>query len=143
MTDRTHWRKVHRRMNEALLFAEDLGGLGSKPVDVEIADSGVMLVKGADESRNMPWLAFRGGDGKPRPKRLALNVTNCKTMQALTGTGEIERWRGWITLIVVTTRFFDQKAKEMTSTEAIRIAPTRPQPPKPARPIETDEEQQR
>lgn len=122
----THWRKVHRRMNENLLFAEDLGGLGAKPVDVEIIDSGVILVKGADDSKNMPWLAFQGGDGKPRQKRLALNVTNAKTMQALTGTGIIERWRGWITLVVVTTRFFDQKTKEMASTEVIRIAPKRP-----------------
>ncbi|MDQ3295106.1 MAG: hypothetical protein M3619_00790 [Myxococcota bacterium] len=113
-------------MNEHLLFAEDLGGMGAK-VDVEIIDSGVALVKGADDSKDMPWIAFRGQDGKPKHKRLALNVTNCKTMQSISGVSAIEQWRGWITLIVVKTSYYDQKTKKMEETEAIRIASKRPQ----------------
>ena len=136
----THWRTVHKRMNENLLFAEDLGGLGGK-VDVEIVDSGVAMVKGSDDSKNMPWIAFRGVDGKPKQKRLALNVTNSKTMQSIAATGVIEQWRGWITLVVVITTYFDQKTKQMEKTEAIRIAPKRPsrETSKPTEPAQKSE----
>lgn len=123
----THWRKVHRRLNEHLLFAEDLGGFGAKPLDVEISDSGIFAVKGQDGSKDMPWLAFRGADGKERAKKLGLNVGNCKTMQTLTGSGIVQDWRGWITLLVVRTTYSDSKTKERIETDAIRIAPKRPQ----------------
>lgn len=126
----THWRKVHKRKNDHLLFAEDIGPVGSS-VDVEIIDSGVITVEGADDKKPMPWLAFAGKSGKPGQKRLALNVTNCKTMQSLAGTGAIEHWRGWVTLLVVETTYYDQATKKKETTDAIRIAPKRP--PAPAR----------
>lgn len=117
----THWRNVHRRKNVHLLFAEDIGG---RPVDVEIVDSGVETVSGAKkgDEKDMPWLAFAG-----KKKRLALNVTNCKTMTTIAGTPVIERWRGWITLIVVKTSYYDQMTGKTETTDAIRIAPERPQ----------------
>lgn len=120
-----HWRKVHKRMNEHLLFAEDLGGLGCAPRDLEVVDSGVAAVKDGDgKSKPMPWLAFKGAK-----KKLALNVTNCKTMESLCGTGVVAQWRGPVTLLVVETTFHDQKTKTMQTTAAIRISTRRPRMP--------------
>lgn len=116
----THWRKVHRRQNENLLFAEDLGGL--KSVDVEIVGSGVTKAKTSDgKGKSMPYLEFRG-----KKKVLGLNATNCKAMEAITGTGIVETWRGWITLTVVRTKYKDIKTGRDEETDAIRIAPRRP-----------------
>ncbi len=132
----THWRKVHKRKNEHLLFAEDLGGFGAKPRDVEIVDSGVIKVEGAEnDSKDMPWIAFRGAK-----KRLALNATNCKTLQSICGTGTIEQWRGWITLIVVRTTYYDRLTKKTEDTDAIRIAPRRPKGKGDSKPIVDDGE---
>jgi hypothetical protein len=121
-----HWRHVHKRLNEHMLFAEDLGPVGTK-VDAEVIESGVFAVKSEDGSKDMPWLAFNGGDGKPRKKKLGLNVTNCKVMETLTGTSDYQDWRGWVTLVVVKTKFYDTKLKAMAETDAIRIANARPQ----------------
>lgn len=116
----THWRKVHRRQNENLLFAEDLGGM--KSVDVEIVGSGVIRAKTSDgKGKAMPFLEFRG-----KKKVLGLNATNCKAMEAMTGTGIVETWRGWITLTVVRTKYKDMKTGRDEETDAIRIAPKRP-----------------
>lgn len=116
----THWRKVHRRQNENLLFAEDLNGL--KSVDVEIVGSGVIKAKTSDgKGKAMPFLEFRG-----KKKVLGLNATNCKAMEAITGTGIVETWRGWITLTVVRTKYKDMKTGRDEETDAIRIAPRRP-----------------
>jgi hypothetical protein len=120
-----HWRHVHKRLNEHMLFAEDLGPVGTR-VDVEVIDSGVFAVKGEDGSKDMPWLAFRGADGKPRKKKLGLNVSNCKSMEMLCGTADYTHWRGWVTLVVVRTKFYDTKLKAMAETDAIRIATERP-----------------
>lgn len=126
----THWREVHRRMNENLLFAEDLNGRTS--VVMEIVDSGVIGVSDGDKKKDMPWIAFKGRSGKALPKVLALNATNCKAMQTITGTGVIEQWRGPVELVVVRTRFKDRKTGEQQETDAIRIAPKRPQMNQPA-----------
>lgn len=116
----THWRKVHRRKNPNLLFAEDLGPPGTKR-HVEVVDSGVITVESVESKDQMPWIGFKG-----KNKRLALNSTNCKTMQTLTGTPIIERWRGPITLVVIRTRYYDQHTKQTEETDAIRIAGQRP-----------------
>jgi hypothetical protein len=118
----THWRKVHRRKNEHLVFAEDLGPVGTK-LDVEIVDSGVIEVSGAEKrTKPMPWLAFAGAK-----KKLALNVTNCKTMTSIAGTPVVEQWRGWITLVVVRTTYTDSTSGTRETTDAIRIAAERPE----------------
>jgi len=130
-----HWRQVIRRENPHLLYAEDLGG--RREVDVEIVDSGVFEVRnragGKESSKPMPWLAFRG-----KQKRLGLNSTNCKAMERLTGTGIVQRWRGWITLVVVRTRYRDQMTGNEEETDAIRISPTRPRAPQPGRDTKPD-----
>lgn len=117
----TDWRKVHKRKNEHLLFSEDLGPLGTK-VDVEVVDSGVFMLKGADNTTEaMPWIAFRG-----KTKKLGLNRGNCKAMESMAGTRIIEHWRGWITLVVVRTTYTDKQTKQRLTTDAIRVAPERP-----------------
>ncbi len=129
----TAWRDVLKRKGSdpTLLYAEDLGPVGTD-VDAEVIDSGVLTTTGPD-SKTMPWLAFRGPDGKPRKKRLGLNATMCKTMKAITGSNFIEEWRGWITLTVVDTEYRDSTTGTKERTEAIRIAPKRPQPKRGAR----------
>jgi hypothetical protein len=132
---KTDWRTVHRRLNTDYLFSEDLGG--RKSVDVEIIDSGVAKLKErSGKSKEMPWLAFRGAK-----KKLALGATMCKTLTTLTGTKIIEDWRGWITLVVVKTRYKDQDTGQMEETDAIRIAPTRPKG-KSATHVETQDAEQ-
>lgn len=118
----THWRKIHKRKNEHLLFAEDIGPPGST-VDVEIVDSGLTKVTSIDkpQGEELPWIGFRG-----KQKRLGLSRTNCKTIERLTGTPIVERWRGWITLVVVRTTITDRETKQRVETDAIRIAPRRP-----------------
>ena len=148
----THWRKVHARKNDHLLFAEDLGPVGTK-IDLEVIDSGVITVSGSDDSKPMPWIAFAGKDGRPKQKKLALNVGNSKTMSTLCGTSIIEQWRGWVTLVVVTTTYQDKATKSKVTTDAIRLAPQRPAgkrserprdvPPSPPANAEPDADEQR
>ena len=121
----TDWRTVHRRHNKDMLFFEDLGG--KTRVDVEIVESGTILVQNKRGKEPMPWIAFRGKQGTS--KKLGLNKTNCKVMTKLFGTRIIERWRGWITLLVIETRVKDEDTGEWVTTDAIRIAPKRPDPP--------------
>lgn len=116
----TPWRTVHRRTNEHMLFAEDLGPVGSK-VDVEVVDSGTIALKSEEGTTTLPWLAFRD-----KKKRLGLNRGNCKSMESIAGTNIIERWRGWITLVVVRATYTDKMTKQRLTTDAIRVAPERP-----------------
>lgn len=121
----TRWREVLRRANSDMLFAEDLGGYGIKPIDVEIIDSGVAKVKSQDGPMEMPWLQFRGKNGPS--KKLGLNRGMCKVMTTLAGTDVIEDWRGWVTLLVVKTTYTDKETKQRLETDAIRISTKRPQ----------------
>ena len=119
---KTDWRTIHRRLNPDMLYAEDLGG--RKSIDVEIIDSGVAMLKQRDGKRKeMPWLAFKGAR-----KKLGLGATMCKTMRTMTGSRYIEDWRGWITLVVITTTYRDSDTGQQETTDAIRISPRRPRP---------------
>lgn len=118
------WRSVLRRANEDMLYAEDIGGFGIKPLDVEIIDSGVKEVKGPKGKTVMPWLQFRGKKGPS--KKLGCGATMCKVMQTITGTDVVQRWRGWITLVVIKTTYTDDKTQLKLETDAIRIATKRP-----------------
>ena len=120
--DSAHWRDLHKRKNDGLLFAEDIGPPGST-LDVEIKDSGVVQVSDGESVKPMPWI----GTGKAGGKKLGLNVTNCKAMETLTGTADYRQWRGWITLVVVRVSYPDRKSKQKLETDAIRIGPRRPQ----------------
>lgn len=118
----THWRTAHKRLNTHLLFAEDLGPVGTK-VDVEVAEAVLEKVKGEDGLKEMPILTFAGAK-----KRLGLNVGNSKTMETLCGTPNVNEWKGWITLVVFRRSYFDQKTKQNQETDAILIANKRPTP---------------
>jgi hypothetical protein len=107
----THWRRILLRTNKHMLFAEDLGPVGTK-VDVEISD-----VKNEDGISKMPALSFANTKSG---KRLALNKTNAKTMEKICDTPDPNLWRGWVTLVVVSTKIAGEP------TDAIRIAPKRP-----------------
>lgn len=109
-----HWRRVLKRTNDQLLFAEDLGPPGTK-VDVDIVDTGIEKVKNEDGLTEMPVVSFAGAK-----KRLALNRTNCKTLEKICDTPDIHSWRGMITLVVVRTKVGPDEV------DAIRIAPKRP-----------------
>lgn len=115
-----HWRHVLRRANEHMLFAEDVGPVGTK-VNVEIVDSGVLAVKSRSGSESMPWIGFRG-----KKKKLGLNRTNCKVLETLCGTPDWVKWRGAVTLVVIRTRAPDRDSGQMIETDAIRVAPERP-----------------
>ena len=117
-----HWRDLHKRKNDGLLFAEDIGPPGAT-LDVEIKESGVVNVSDGESVKPMPWI----GTGKAGGKKLGLNVTNCKAMETLTGTADYRQWRGWITLVVVRVSYPDRKSKQKLETDAIRIGPRRPQ----------------
>lgn len=109
-----HWRRVLKRTNADYLFAEDIGDPGTK-VDVDVIDSSTDKLKNEDGLTEMPVLSF---DGKK--KRLALNRTNCKVMEKICGTPDINGWRGPITLLVIRTKIAGD------DMDVIRIAPKRP-----------------
>jgi hypothetical protein len=112
----SHWRKILTRTNKHMLFAEDLGPVGTK-VDVEISDVTIEDVKNEDGISKMPALSFANTKSG---KRLALNKTNAKTMEKICDTPDPNLWRGWVTLVVVSTKIAGEP------TDAIRIAPKRP-----------------
>jgi hypothetical protein len=118
----THWRTAHKRLNAHLLFAEDIGPVGTK-VDVEVIDAVLEDVKGEDGATKMPILTFAGAK-----KRLGLNVGNSKIMETLCGTPNVHEWRGWITLVVFRRKYYDQKTSQNQETDAILIFNKRPAP---------------
>jgi hypothetical protein len=120
----TPWRTVHRRKNTSFLFAEDIGPSGTT-IDLEIIDSGIGEVVDVDGKTPMPWIAFKGAR-----KRLGLNRTNSKRIETLCGTNIVERWRGWVTLVVIRSSYTDRKTKERWTTDAIKLAPERPRNPR-------------
>jgi hypothetical protein len=114
----THWRKIVGRTNKHMLYAEDIGPVGTK-VDVEIADVSTSPVQNEDGTSDMISLAFVGSKSG---KRLGLNTTNCKTMAKICGTDDPNQWGGWITLVVKSEKI----AGEPMSV--VRIMPKRPEP---------------
>lgn len=123
----THWRTIHRRKNADYLFAEDIGPTGTT-IDVEIEASGIGQLTDVDGKTTMPWVSFKGAR-----KKLGLNAGNSKLLETMSGTGIVEKWRGWITLVVVRATYTDRKTKQRLTTDAIRIAPERPRNPRKGR----------
>jgi len=125
-TDRPHWRTVIKRMDPAYLYAEDIGPAGTV-VDVEVTSAGVGKVKNPGGAKELIWIGFAGYQ-----KKLGLNATNAKTMEALCGSGHWGDWRGWITLVVIhKDAMRDPTAEGGTSPmDVIRIAPQRPIAPR-------------
>lgn len=116
-----HWRQILKRKNANMLYAEDLGPQGTK-IDVQIDESGTVVVTGADGKKAMPYIAKRGA------KKLGLNATNCKTLETITGSADWKDWLGWFTFVVIRTSYRDMKSGQQLETDAIRIAPQRPRP---------------
>lgn len=115
-----HWRTVIKRMDPDYLYAEDLGGPGTK-ADVEIVDSGKCTMSNPGGKKQTLYIAFRG-----KSKKLGLNATNCKTLTNICGSDHWGDWRGWITLVVIHKRMRDPTTEEIEDMDVIRIAPERP-----------------
>lgn len=123
-----HWRTVIKRMDPAYLYAEDLGGPGTK-VDVEIIDAGKGTLKNPGGAKETIVLTFRGAK-----KKLGLNATMCKTLTGICGSDHWGDWRGWITLVVLHKRMRDPTTEEIEDLDVIRIAPARPRGKEPGKP---------
>lgn len=115
-----HWRTVIKRMDPEYLYAEDLGGPGTK-ADVEIVDSGRCIIKNPGGKKETLYIAFKG-----KSKKLGLNATMAKTLTSICGSDHWGDWRGWITLVVIHKRLRDPTTDEVEDMDVIRIAPERP-----------------
>ncbi len=115
-----HWRTVIKRMDPNYLYAEDLGGPGTK-VDVEVIDSGKCTISNPGGKKETLYIAFKGAR-----KKLGLNATMAKTLTNLCGSDHWGDWRGMITLVVIHKRMRDPTTEELEDMDVIRIAPERP-----------------
>lgn len=115
------WRTVIKRMDPDYLYAEDLGGAGTK-LDVEIVDSGKCRLKNPGGTKETIYIAFRG-----KSKKLGLNATMAKTLTSICGSDHWGDWRGWITLVVLHGKMRDPTTEQLEEMDFIRIAPARPQ----------------
>lgn len=107
----THWRKILQTKH---LSSADIDG----SVDVKIIKVTQKEVEdGQGGSKSMPVAELEG------MKPIALNVTNCKTLQKLSKSSEIEKWAGMtVTLVTSRVKAFGEVV------DAIRIAPVLPSP---------------
>lgn len=106
-----HWRKfVHRDF----LYAEDLDGK-DVIVTIEKIEGGTVKGEGGKETKK-PIATLKGVE-----KKLALNVTNCKTIESIAGSENVEDWAGVrVTLYPTMTEYGGRP------TSCIRIRPTAP-----------------
>lgn len=111
-----HWKKF---MDKELLGAHDLDNRDVTVVILEV--SGAELSNGTKKNKK-PVATIGSRDGRKLEKKLALNATNCKTLEQLAGSPDVEKWRGMpVVLFPTTTNFGGQ------TLECVRI---RPYPPK-------------
>lgn len=111
-----HWKKF---MDKELLGAHDLDGRDVTVVILEV--SGGEINNGTKKNKK-PIATLGSRDGRRLEKRLALNATNCKTIEQLTGSPDVDKWRGVpVVLFPTTTNFGGQ------TVDCVRI---RPYPPK-------------
>lgn len=111
-----HWKKY---MDKELLGAWDLEGRDVTVTLVEI--NGAELNNGTKKNKK-PVATIASSTGRKLDKKLALNATNCKTIEQLAGSPDVEKWKGLrITLWPTTTQMGGE------TKECIRI---RPYPPK-------------
>ena len=108
---KTHWRDLHQtKYLTAGNLASDTDTLATiDRIEVE------KIVNNDGRTENLPVAHF-SEDIKP----MVLNVTNCRTMEALTGSPHIQNWTGPIALHITKTKAFG----EMVDT--ILIRPERP-----------------
>ncbi len=111
-TKKTHWKKV---FNKDYLGSHDLDE--GKDLVVTINHIEIREIKdssGKPEKRNV---AIFGGNIKP----MVLNVTNCKTIKAFSGSNYIEEWKG--IAITIYSKQIKAFGEEM---EALRIRDKQP-----------------
>lgn len=108
-----HWKKYMDAKD--FLFAFDLD---NRDVTVTVTHvTGGELVGEQGRKTKKPIAHLKG-----TPKKLALNATNCKTIEQLTGTPDVDKWKDVrVTLFPTTTNFGG------STVECIRV---RPYPPK-------------
>lgn len=111
-----HWKKF---MDKELLGAHDLDGRDVTVVIVEV-DGGE--ISNGNKKNKKPIAKIMSQNGRPLEKKLALNATNCRILEQLSGSPDVDKWRGLaIVLFGTTTQFGGQ------TVDCIRI---RPYPPK-------------
>lgn len=114
----THWKQL---MNPDYLGAWALQP-GEEPILTIISVTTEKVMGSDGKKEECPVMRYKGiGPGK-----MILNVTNCKTIEALTGTPRIEQWAG--TQIQV----YSEKVKAFGGVvDALRIRPFKPKAAEP------------
>ena len=100
------------------LFAFDLQGR-DVTVTIDRVEAGTITGEAGRKSKK-PLVTFRGRDGQPSKKKLALNKTNGKTIAQLYGT-DTAGWVGKAITIYPTTTTFGND-----TVECIRVRPQAP-----------------
>lgn len=118
--EKTHWRSVKP---SPYLAAVDLDG---KDMVVTIECVHVGEVEGEKGRKDECRIATLSQNGVDLPKQLLLNVTNCKSLQKLTGSNFLEDWnKQRVSLYVTQTKLKGE------TVDGIRIRLTRPPEPAP------------
>lgn len=109
-----HWRTAME--DKDFLFAFNLDG---KEFTLTIRSvAGGVITGDKGKTNKKPIATF-----VETPKKLALNTTNCKTIQAIYGTGDMAAWSGKrITLYPTVTQMGGE------TVDCIRVRPVVPQP---------------
>lgn len=106
-----HWKKL---MDKEMLYAFDLDGR-DVTVTIEKVLGGELTGEQGKKTKK-PVAHIKG-----KTKKLALNVTNCTTIEQLTGTSDYEKWTNIrVTLFPTTTQFGTK------TVDCIRIRPYLP-----------------
>lgn len=110
-----HWKKF---MDKELLGAHDLDGRDITVTIVEV--NGAELTNGTKKNKK-PVATLASGSGRKLDKKLPLNSTNCKVIEQLSGSPDVDKWKGLrITLYPTTTQMGGE------TKDCIRIRPHHP-----------------
>jgi hypothetical protein len=107
-----HWKKLMD--SKDFLYAFDLDGRDVTVTFTKVTGGELTGDQGRKTKKPVAQLAGT-------PKKLALNNTNCTTIEQLTGTSDYEKWAGVrVTLFPTTTNFGGK------TVECIRVRPYLP-----------------
>ncbi len=115
-----HWKQL---MDKEYLFAHDLSDKDGKDRDVTVEIVEVIggELKGESGKTDKKPVAILKGT----KKKLALNATNCSTIEQLYGTADYTKWAGKRITLFPTTTTFGRK-----TVPCIRIRPNIPAAPR-------------
>jgi hypothetical protein len=105
----------------SFLKTEDLGG---KPVRVVVEEVGLQDVKGEHGIERKLVAKFAGKD-----KGLILNLTNCESMEQITGEADYEQWAGHTVILYPATTKFGNKMVPCLRIRRNAVAKPAPPPP--------------